>query len=216
VRGLYAICDLDFLDARAVDPVRFAAAVLAARPAAFQLRAKHAAAARVVELLRTLVVRCREQETPLFANDRPDLAAIAQVSGVHVGQDDLSIAQVRAFDSRLRMGVSTHTIEQLAAALEQRPDYVALGPIFHTGSKQNPDATVGVEQLEEASALTRRAQIPLVAIGGITLDTLDRLKGKVDCVAVISGLFPINPPTSETELWPVITAIARQYQTALQ
>jgi len=209
VRGLYAICDLDFLDARVVDPVRFAEAVLAAKPAALQLRAKHAASARVLELLRALALLCREHATPLFANDRPDLAAAAKVNGVHVGQEDLPVRQVRAFHSGMHVGVSTHNLAQLSAALEQRPDYVAFGPIFPTGSKQNPDATVGVQQLKEAYGLARRAQIPLVAIGGITVDQLPSLKNDADCVAVISGLFPVPAPKSETEIWPAMGVKSR-------
>jgi thiamine-phosphate pyrophosphorylase len=169
MRGLYPIVDVDTLQQRGLEPLAFAHQVLSVRPPLLQLRAKRASARDTLALLRALLPLCRNQGTLLFANDRPDLALLAGVDGVHVGQDDLTPSGVRELAPGLRIGLSTHSLEQLEAAFLERPDYVAFGPVFATHSKQNPEPTVGLEALAAAAARAQGQGIPLVAIGGIEL-----------------------------------------------
>jgi thiamine-phosphate pyrophosphorylase len=190
MRGLYAIVDLGALASRHLDPIAFAAAVLRVRPAALQLRAKDPTSREVLALLRELAPMCHRLGVPLVANDRPDLAVLAGCDVVHVGQTDMPIERVRRIAPGLRVGVSTHTLEQLRAALAARPDYVAFGPVFPTSTKRNPDPVVGVDGLRDAHALAAAAGIPLVAIGGITLENVRALVGLTDAVAVVAGLIP--------------------------
>lgn len=188
MRGLYAILDLEILEQATLDPVDFARAVLAASPAALQLRAKVAPPRDVLALLRRLLPLCRQAKVPLFANDRPDLARLADCDGVHVGQDDLALADVRRFDPKLKVGVSTHNEAQLRDALESGPDYVAFGPVFPTTSKRQPDPTVGLETLRRLAPLAKQAERPLVAIGGITAERAGEVGKVAPAAAVISAL----------------------------
>lgn len=190
VRGLYAIVDLDFLSQRGVDPLAFADAVLAARPAALQLRAKSKGARDTLELLRALQARASARDVPLFANDRPDLALLAGCRGVHLGQTDLGLADARRLAPELALGVSTHGLEQLDRALAERPAYVALGPIFQTSSKRDPDPVVGLKLLAEASRRCRAVGVPLLAIGGLSLDNAPSVARWAELGALISALLP--------------------------
>lgn len=188
MRGLYPIVDLTTLAKRNVAPLEFAAAVLTARPEILQLRAKHQSPRATLELLEQLAPLCRASGTQLYANDRPDLALLARTDGVHVGQDDLALADVRRLSSQLRVGVSTHDEAQLEAALTERPDYVAFGPVFSTASKENADPALGLTRVARAAERAQAARIPLVVIGGLTLDHAAAL-GRLGVVAaVISDL----------------------------
>ncbi|MEZ4227726.1 MAG: thiamine phosphate synthase [Polyangiaceae bacterium] len=192
LRGLYAILDLDALGGAGLEPVPCARALLEARPCALQLRAKQAHAREALALLEALLPLCRAAEVPLFMNDRPDLALLAGVDGVHLGQDDLPLAEFRRLlqstGKRLWVGISTHDVAQLREVLDQRPDYVAFGPVFPTRSKQNPDAVVGLDQLAEVHALTSAAGIPLVGIGGITRERAFDVSCRAESGAVIGDL----------------------------
>lgn len=224
MRGLYALIDTDTLERRGLDPVRVAEAVLAARPALLQLRDKRGGGARTLTLLRALKPLAAAAGVPLFANDRPDLAMLAGCDGVHVGQEDLTIADVRALCARigrpLRIGVSTHNRAQLEAVLaepEGALDYVAIGPIFPTGSKEKPDPVVGLAELAALSARVADARpgLPVVAIGGITLDTAARVAAHADCPAVISALLPEPEPGGAPPALEAITARAAALQQAI-
>src|SRR5271165_3731181 len=116
MRGLYAIVDVAALDERGLDPVQFAEAILAARPAALQLRDKTGGARRTLAMLRGIAPLAARAGVPLFANDRPDLALLAGCDGVHVGQDDVPVALVRKVAPGLRVGLSTHDAAQVEAA----------------------------------------------------------------------------------------------------
>lgn len=198
-RGLYPLVDLESLERRGLAPLAFAERVLTARPPLLQLRAKSAGARVTLELLRALVPLCRAAGTALFANDRPDLAVLAGAEGVHVGQDDVPLAEVRRFAPNLRVGVSTHDFVQLERALAERPDYVAFGPVFATPSKQGHEPVVGLEGLERAHALARSAGVPLVAIGGIDLERARLAKGHAELVAVIGAVMPQAGALDEVE-----------------
>ncbi|MEB2313267.1 MAG: thiamine phosphate synthase [Sorangiineae bacterium] len=203
MRELYAIIDLDSLRARGLDPRAFAESLLAARPPLVQLRAKQASPRETLELLAWLRERTRAVGARLFANDRPDLALAADCDGVHVGQHDLPVSAVRRIAPGLAVGVSTHTVAELEAALAERPDYVAFGPIYATRSKANPDAVIGVEGLARAAERARRARVPLCAIGGIDAARLRELAPHAELVAVIGALLPRGGEVSE------VAALAR-------
>ena len=123
----------------------------------------------------------------LIMNDRADLCLAAEFDGVHVGQDDLSPDSARKIIGPNRwLGVSTHNPDQLRDADLTSADYLAIGPVFATSSKENPDPVVGLEGVRRARALTRK---PLVAIGGITLENARSvIEAGADSVAVISAL----------------------------
>ena len=132
----------------------------------------------------------------LIMNDRADLCVAAEVDGLHVGQDDLSPDAARRIIGPDRvLGVSTHNPEQLAAADQAPADYLAIGPVFATTSKANPDPIVGLEGVRRARTLTRKT---LVAIGGITrANARSVIDAGADSVAVISDL--IRDPRKSAE-----------------
>lgn len=190
MKGLYAIVDTSLLARRGTDPIAYARAVLAAKPAALQLRAKDVPARAILALLRALGPLCRQAGVPLVANDRADLAALAGCDAVHIGQEDLPFDLVHRIAPQLGVGLSTHDLGQLARALALRPRYVAYGPVFATSTKANPDPVVGADGLRQATAVARAAGIPLVAIGGITLERAPSIASDADMFAVIADLHP--------------------------
>jgi thiamine-phosphate pyrophosphorylase len=123
----------------------------------------------------------------LIMNDRADLCLAAEFDGVHVGQEDLSPESVRKIIGPNRcLGVSTHHPEQVREADLSSADYLAIGPVFPTSSKDRPDPVVGLEGVRRARTLTRK---PLVAIGGITrANAASVIEAGADSVAVISDL----------------------------
>ncbi len=129
-------------------------------------------------------------------NDRADLCLAAGFDGVHLGQDDLSPEGARkVIGTDLWLGVSTHNPEQLVQADQSTADYLAIGPVFSTRSKANPDPVIGLEGVRRARALTRK---PLVAIGGITRENCRSvIEAGADAVAVISDL--IRDPRKSAE-----------------
>jgi thiamine-phosphate pyrophosphorylase len=138
----------------------------------------------------------------LFMNDRADLCLAAEFDGVHVGQDDLSPQAVRAIIGPDRwLGLSTHNPEQLREADLTSGDYLAIGPVFATTSKEKPDPVVGLEGVRRARALTRK---PLVAIGGITrANAASVIEAGADSVAVISDLLQ-EPQKSAEEFFRIL------------
>ena len=135
-------------------------------------------------------------EVRLIMNDRADLCLAAEFDGVHVGQDDLSPEAVRKIIGPERwLGVSTHNPEQLGEADLTSADYLAIGPVFATSSKDKPDPVVGLDGVRQARALTRK---PLVAIGGITrANAASVIEAGADSVAVISDL--VREPRKSAE-----------------
>ena len=132
----------------------------------------------------------------LIMNDRADLCLAAGFDGVHVGQDDLSPAGARrVIGDKLWLGVSTHSPEQVKISDATSADYIAIGPVFATSSKANPDPVVGLEGVRIARSLTRK---PLVAIGGITRANCRAvIDAGADSVAVISDL--LHEPQKSAE-----------------
>ena len=138
--------------------------------------------------LRQRVLSCDRGETVhLVMNDRADLCLAAEFDGLHVGQDDLSPESARKIIGVDRwLGVSTHNPEQVRKADETSSDYLAIGPVFGTASKTNPDPVVGLAGVRQARLLTSK---PLVAIGGITrANCREVIDAGADAVAVISDV----------------------------
>ena len=160
-----------------------------------QYRNKSGKAREMLEEARTLR-QILGGSVKLMMNDRADLAVAAGFDGVHVGQDDLSPAGAREVIGPGRwLGVSTHNPEQIAKADQTSADYLAIGPVFATASKVDPDPVVGLEGVRQARALTRK---PLVAIGGITRGNCQSvIEAGADSVAVISDL--IREPGKSAE-----------------
>jgi thiamine-phosphate pyrophosphorylase len=185
---LYAIVDADVLKARGVRLRKFAVGLRAAGVSLVQYRDKSGSPQEVLAAAAVLREVFAETECRLIMNDRADLAVLAGFDGVHVGQGDLSPEDARAVVGTDRfVGVSTHTDEQLQAAELSCADYVAIGPVFATGTKADAEAVVGLEGLRRARALTTK---PLVAISGITRENARSVfEAGADSVAVISGLF---------------------------
>jgi thiamine-phosphate pyrophosphorylase len=137
-----------------------------------------------------------ESNVRLVMNDRADLCLAAEFDGVHVGQDDLSAESVRKIIGPDRwLGVSTHNPEQLREADLTSADYLAVGPVFATSSKERPDPVVGLEGVRRARALTQK---PLVAIGGITrANAASVIEAGADSAAVISDLLKAPRKSAE-------------------
>jgi thiamine-phosphate pyrophosphorylase len=152
-----------------------------------QYRNKMASSRELLDSSRDLASLLALHGVTFVVNDRPDVAVLAGASGVHVGQDDLEVEQARALVGREHcVGVSTHNIEQFRKAAATSADYIAVGPVFATASKVNPDPVIGTELIRRVRTLTSK---PIVAIGGITLETAASvLEAGADCVAVISDI----------------------------
>jgi thiamine-phosphate pyrophosphorylase len=197
---LYAIVDaVLFPDAGAM--LTAAEELAAAGCTLLQYRNKSANARRMLDEARELRTRLGAS-VRLIMNDRADLCLAASFDGLHVGQDDLSAASARRIIGPARsLGVSTHNCEQLSEADKTSADYVAIGPVFATNSKANPDPVVGLEGVRRARELTQK---PLVAIGGITRgNARSVIDAGADAVAVISDLLR-DPQKSAEEFLRVL------------
>jgi thiamine-phosphate pyrophosphorylase len=171
-RGLYAIVDPSACRGR--DPERIAAAVLRGGCAILQLRMKNANDRDTLALARRIRALCAASGVPFVMNDRPDLAVLAQADGVHVGQGDLPIAELRRIvGPSVIVGRSTHDEAQVTAAVDEGAQIVAFGPIFATASKERPDPVVGIDRL---GAVCARCPLPVVAIGGIDLSRAEAVR----------------------------------------
>jgi len=203
---LYPILDAGcFPDALAL--ITAAEELASARVTLIQYRNKSGNARVMLEQARELRRRCRTRVSDphvpkLIMNDRADLALVAEFDGVHVGQDDLLPESVRRIIGVERwLGVSTHNPEQVAEADKTSADYLAIGPVFSTSSKEKPDPEVGLEGVRLARSLTRK---PLVAIGGITrANAASVIEAGADSVAVISDLL-WEPRKSAEEFFRIL------------
>jgi thiamine-phosphate pyrophosphorylase len=170
-----------------------------------QLRDKSASASSLFARARAWLQLLAPYQTRLVVNDRADIAAMAGAGGVHVGQEDLPVEAARALCGPERcVGVSTHNIAQLREAALTSADYIAVGPIFPTTSKENPDPVVGLNLLREARRLTRK---PLVAIGGITIESAaDVYLSGADSIAVIRDISAAQDPAARAHEYLEIAA----------
>lgn len=153
-----------------------------------QLRDKRAPSDKLYADAREAIEIARSTGANLIVNDRADIALAAGAAGVHLGLEDLPSEEARKLlgDDAI-IGVSAHSFEQVKAAASRPVDYIAIGPVFHTSSKANPDPVVGIEGV--ARAREAAGEIPLVAIGGITLENYASvLAAGADSAAVIGAV----------------------------
>jgi thiamine-phosphate pyrophosphorylase len=181
----YPIVDAGRLHGR--DPAFVVDSLARAGARLIQLRVKGLSDRRWLAMAGAALAAARASGAHLVVNDRADIARIAGADGLHVGQDDLTGTDARTVvGPAVLLGVSTHNLDQLAAAATEAVDYVAIGPVFPTRTKDNPDPVVGLEMVRRARAATPR---PLVAIGGITrANVRSVIEAGADGVAVISDL----------------------------
>jgi thiamine-phosphate pyrophosphorylase len=184
----YPILDTEVAARRTISPVVAAALILKGGADILQFRHKGFFSQEIYEQARQIAALCQEARAQFVINDRADIAKLLGAA-LHVGQDDLSPSDARrVLGNDLPIGFSTHNEAQLRAATREPADYLALGPIFGTSSKLNPDPVVGLDQLRRLRPLTKR---PLVAIGGITrANASSVIEAGADSVAVIGDLFP--------------------------
>ncbi len=204
---LYAILDPALIPGSSVD---FADSLAAAGVKLMQFRDKRGSPREVYRQAREIAARFANARVGFIVNDRPDIAAMCGAGGVHVGQDDLPVEAARCICAKpLWVGVSTHNLAQLRDADHTSADYIAVGPIFPTGTKENPDPVVGIDFIRAARQLTRK---PLVAIGGITVESAaDVFRAGADSVAVIRDLLAApDPPQRAREYLEVALRIGKQ------
>ena len=185
---VYPILDSAAFGARGLRPEAAAAAMIEGGARILQLRHKAHWGREFFAGAREVARLCREAGVDLVVNDRADFALLLG-AGLHVGQDDLAPRDARKLmGAEAIVGFSSHNARQLCEAGGEPVDYVALGPVFATASKLNPDPVVGLEEIRRCRELLEK---PLVAIGGITLQNASAVwRAGADSVAVIAGLLP--------------------------
>jgi len=200
---LNAIIDVEVAARAGWRPIDLARAFLAGGATFLQLRAKALSSARLLEEASAIAALAREAAATFIVNDRADIARLAGADGIHLGQDDLAPAAVRRIvGDRAIVGLSTHTLEQLDLALREPIDYVAAGPVFGTSTKDTGYAAIGVSRVRDAAARAKAAGLPLVAIGGITLDTAPAvIEAGAASVAVIGDLLAAGDPEARTRAY---------------
>ncbi len=187
VRGLYAIADVGTLAAAGISLRAYAEELRAAGVTIVQYRDKDADDEVALYRAEEIGEVFEGADATLIVNDRIDVMLLAGWDGIHVGQEDMAAddARVVAGDGRV-IGVSTHTMEQVWEAEQGVADYVAIGPVFATRTKQDAAEAVGLEGVRRAREITTK---PLVAIGGISRANASAVRDAgADAVAVISGL----------------------------
>jgi thiamine-phosphate pyrophosphorylase len=191
---LHAIVDVDVAARAGWAPLDLARAYLDGGARLIQIRAKDLASGAYLALCDGLVQAAAPYHASIIVNDRADLAALANAAGVHVGQEDLAPAEARRLVGLAAIvGFSTHTVAQIEAAVREPISYLAIGPIFGTNTKHTGYTAVGLGLVSTAVRLA--GDIPVVAIGGITLDTAPALwRIGAAAVAVISDLVNSGDP----------------------
>lgn len=192
---LYAIVDADVCARDNRAPLDVARAFLSAGAKLIQLRCKGWGSAAFLDLAVTVLEDARRAEAAVIINDRADVAALSAAHGLHIGQDDLLPRDARSIigvDPLL--GLSTHTPEQWQAAIDEPICYLAIGPVFGTGTKDTGYQAVGLETVRRASAAASHAGLPTVAIGGITIENaVSVIDAGATSVSVISDLLKGDP-----------------------
>jgi thiamine-phosphate pyrophosphorylase len=201
VNKLCAIVDVDAAARAGWQPIDLARAFLDGGARFLQLRAKTMASGPLLELAAAVAEIAHPAGALMIVNDRADIARLAGADGVHVGQDDLSPAAVRSIlGADAIVGLSTHTVEQLDRALNEPVTYVAIGPVFGTTTKATGYEQVGLEMVREAARRASVRGLPLVAIGGITLETAPSvLAAGAASIAVIGDLLRSNDPAARVK-----------------
>lgn len=188
--------------ARGHDPVDLARAFLDGGATLLQLRAKDASSSQFLAWADAIREACEAAGAALIVNDRADIALMSRAHGVHVGQDDLPPAAVRQVfgATPVTIGLSTHTRDQIAAAADKPVDYIAIGPVFDTGTKDTGHRAVGLDMVRAAAE--GNAGRPVVAIGGITLATAPSvIAAGAASVAIISDLLSTGDPRARVRAY---------------
>lgn len=208
VPPFYPVLDTALLASVRVDPLDAARAILDGGARILQFRHKAHFSRTIFDMARRMAELCRVADARFIVNDRADIAMMLD-AGLHVGQDDLAAADARRLmgDAAL-IGLSTHNEAHLQAGAREPVDYLALGPLFGTTSKDNPDPTVGLDELRRLRQLTAKT---LVAIGGITRrNALAAFDAGADSVAVIGDLLAACSCAADiekrTEEWLQLTS----------
>jgi thiamine-phosphate pyrophosphorylase len=190
--ALYAIVDTAVCRVRGHDPVALASAYLRGGAQMLQVRDKGSGSADLLVIIERIVKAAEPFGARIVVNDRADLARLAAAHGVHVGQDDLPCEDVRRIvGDEAVVGVSTHTTEQVDAAVDTSASYVAVGPVYGTSTKDTGYSARGLELVRYASGRGK----PVVAIGGITLERVPEvITAGASAVAVISDLMSGDDP----------------------
>ena len=195
MKGVYVIIDPEHCAGR--DPRWVCAQALRGGAVLLQLRAKQLADAAHLTLGRELRAQCWAAGVPFWLNDRADLAVLCDADGLHLGQDDLPVAEARRVAGGLALGLSTHSAAQVEAARGQALGLIGFGPVFDTQSKLRPDPTVGLAALGTACDLA--GTLPVVAIGGITVQNAARLRETgARYAAVIGAVCKADDPCAAT------------------
>lgn len=162
-----------------------------------QIREKSASTRAFYDAVIESLAVARQFGMKLIVNDRVDIAIAAGVDGVHLGQDDLSpVVARKLLGPDAIIGYSTHSVNQAIAAAKLPVDYIAIGPVFDTTTKQDPGPVVGLDGIRKVRE--QIGDLPLVAIGGISLSNIaDTLSAGADSAAVISGLFGASDPAAQ-------------------
>jgi len=203
---LYVILDAALLPS---DPIELTIRMLDAGARLFQYRNKTSSSRELLEASQSVWFAVRQYGGRFIVNDRADIARLAGASGVHLGQDDLDVPGARMIvGTESIIGFSTHNVEQFQAAAESDADYIALGPIFATDSKANPDPAVGVDFIRRVRKLTSK---PIVAVGGITPERARQvIDAGADSVAVISDILKARNPAERVRQYLDILPAAAQ------
>jgi thiamine-phosphate pyrophosphorylase len=189
-RGLYGIVDPEVCTRRSIAPLELTGAILRGGCAVLQLRDKRGDDRDALALARAMVALCRKADVPFVMNDRIDLALLCDADGVHLGQDDLPVAEARRLFSG-PIGLSTHDLTQVRAAEALGADVIGFGPVFETATKTNPDPTVGVDGLRDA---VDASSLPVVAIGGVELERCALVRSAGAPLAAAIGALCSNDP----------------------
>jgi len=160
-----------------------------------QYRDKQGSTRRLFEVSKELLQWARPLGIQVIVNDRADVAAVVRAGGVHVGQEDLNVADARmVVGDGCLVGVSTHNWQQFEIAAQSSADYIAIGPVSETSTKVNADPCVGLDLIRRARKATAK---PIVAIGGITLESAREIwQAGADCVAVARDIVCAEQPDS--------------------
>lgn len=199
---LYVICDAEACRRAGWTLMDFASACLNGGARLLQVRAKAEPSGRLLDETLAIVERAGS-DAQVIVNDRADVARLAGAAGVHVGQDDLSPAEVRSVvGDRAVVGWSTHTTAQLEAALSHPISYVAIGPVFATTTKSTGYDALGLSPVADAAVRAAQHGVPLVAIGGITLDRAQAVLSQgAASVAVIGDLLVTGDPEARVRAY---------------
>jgi thiamine-phosphate pyrophosphorylase len=205
---LYPIIDTGLCRSRLIDPVELCDAYMAGGARLLQLREKDRSSGEFLKLADVLVQRAKQAGALIIINDRADIARLSGAAGVHVGQDDLSVAAVRQLlPGPAIVGLSTHDDRQIDGAIEQNPTYLAIGPIFDTSTKETGYSARGLDLVRRAASRGK----PLVAIGGLTLgNMLDVVRAGAWGIAVISDLLNGDPEARTRDFIARLAEAARR------